>query len=335
MSPSRERGPARLALCLCLALPVVVWLAAPASAHGVLVGSDPAGGTVLARAPRTATLTFDEVVAERLSYARLVDGSGRVLEDVTCSVDGTRLVLRLPGLPWGIYGIAWQVLTAGDGHKADGMVVFAVGPAPAGWARAPAALPADFARDPAVPGQNGRVAARGWARLCLLAGVVAVAALLRRVLVAGVRYPSGLVTGGRPDPAAATAACAAAVLLLGAALFTRQAGAPAVSGPAAPAASVTTTRGVVSGDLVVAISVTPNRAGTNGFTVTAASSRRPPPAPVDGVSLRSPAGLTPLRRLESGRYVGTGELGAASTRLTVVVTRGGEVQEIPVAWRLG
>ncbi|MER7134811.1 copper resistance CopC family protein, partial [Streptosporangium saharense] len=301
------------------------------------VGSDPAGGAVLARAPRTATLTFDEAIAARLSYARLVDGSGRVLEDVTCSVDGARLVLRLPGLSEGTYGIAWQVLTAGDGHKTDGMVVFAVGQAPAGWSRAPAALPAGSATTPAVSGQDGRAVARGRARLCLLAGAVAVVALLHRVLVTGGRYPSGLVTGGRHDPVAATAACTAAVLLLGTALFTRQDGAPAppAASRPAPAAPVTTTRGVVFGDLVVAISVTPNRAGVNGFTVTAVSSRRPPPAPVDGVALRSPAGLTALRRLESGRYVGTGELGAASTRLTVVVTRGGEEREIPVAWRLG
>ncbi|MEV8631726.1 copper resistance CopC family protein [Streptosporangium sp. NPDC051023] len=352
-----------MAASLSCAVLAVVWLAAPASAHGVLVGSDPAGGAVLARAPRVATLTFNETVVPGLSYARLVERSGRVVEGAVSAATGARLTLRLPELPTGAYGIAWRVLTKGDGHRTEGLVAFAVGSPPA--TPAPAApgdaenssaaltsdvpgnssaftsgVPGNRAGTP-TPGMEDRATARGWARLCLLAGLAAIMALLRRVLVSRPRLP-GLVVAGH-DPVAVSVACAGAVLLLGAALLARGGSQPTppassvrpVPSPP-PAVPVTATRGAVMHDLVVAVSVTPNRPGVNGFTVTAASSRRPPPAPIDAVVLESPAGGTPLRQLEPGRYVGTGELGAAaSTRLTVVVLRGGKRFEVPIAWSVG
>ena len=45
---------------LFIALLLLVGLAAPASAHAVLVGTNPPGGTVLETAPGVVTITFSE-----------------------------------------------------------------------------------------------------------------------------------------------------------------------------------------------------------------------------------------------------------------------------------
>src|SRR5205807_1682399 len=57
----------------------------------------------------------------------------------------------------------------------------------------------------------------------------------------------------------------------------------------APAAAPPVRSGTVA-DLIVSVSVTPNRPGVNGFTVRAASNRRPAPAPIDDVALQLGAG---------------------------------------------
>jgi copper transport protein len=100
-----------------------------------------------------------------------------------------------------------------------------------------------------------------------------------------------------------------------------------------PATAVTRTGAV--DDLVVTLTVTPNRAGSNGFTVLAASGRRPPPAPIDGVTIEFAAGsrLLPLQQIEPGRYFGTADLATAGvTRATVVVQRGGTALTVPIEW---
>jgi copper transport protein len=89
-------------------------------------------------------------------------------------------------------------------------------------------------------------------------------------------------------------------------------------------------------DLVVSVSATPNRPGMNGFTVLAASSRRPPPAPVDRVTLRlGQSGALPLRQIEPGRYFGTGRLDSAGPiTITAVIRRAGERLTVTIPWRV-
>jgi copper transport protein len=93
------------------------------------------------------------------------------------------------------------------------------------------------------------------------------------------------------------------------------------------------------GDLVVSVSVAPSRPGVNGFTVLAASSRRPPPAPVDGVALTlgrpGEPGRLQLRPIEPGRYFGTGRLDSAGPiTITAVIRRAGERLTVTMPWRV-
>ena len=149
-----------------------------------------------------------------------------------------------------------------------------------------------------------------------------------------VRAPGGAAPSRRLIIAEASIG---AVLLAAAGLLAETAPPRAVAPPvplAKPQAYDTT-----AGDLVVSVSATPNRPGANGFTVLAASSRRPPPAPIDGVTLKlglsGASGTLPLQRIEPGRYFGTGRLDSAGPiTITAVIRRGGERVTVTMPWRV-
>jgi copper transport protein len=88
-------------------------------------------------------------------------------------------------------------------------------------------------------------------------------------------------------------------------------------------------------DVVVTLAVRPNRAGPNAFTVLAASSRRPAPAPIARVGLQLPnAPVVWLREVAPGRYLGLAALSnAGPNAATVVISRAGERLASRFAWR--
>src|SRR5258708_34173710 len=97
---------------LALAMP-----ARPAAAHADLVSSQPANGAVLAQAPGTVVLRFSERIAPRFSSARLVGSAGQPVVGTRVAPEraGThQLVMHLPNVPAGTYGVGWQGLAAGD-----------------------------------------------------------------------------------------------------------------------------------------------------------------------------------------------------------------------------
>ena len=126
-------------------------------------------------------------------------------------------------------------------------------------------------------------------------------------------------------------------VLLAAALLTASAPprGPEFAPPQAPRAP-TLVRQV--DDLLVSATARPNRPGVNVFSVVAVSSRRPPPGPLEGLSLRlAPAAgearEVALRELAPGRYSGGAQLPQAGQwRMTVVMRRGGQRLTAGFGW---
>jgi copper transport protein len=127
------------------------------------------------------------------------------------------------------------------------------------------------------------------------------------------------------------------VLLVAAGLLAETAP-PRTVAPAVPVAEPQAHDTTVD-DLVVSVSATPNRPGVNGFTVVAASSRRPAPAPINKVTLKlgrsGEPGTVPLRQIEPGRYFGTARLDSAGPiTITAVIRRAGDRLTVTVPWRV-
>jgi copper transport protein len=212
----------------------VLLLGQPAAAHAVLIESQPANGATLAQAPDTVVLRFSEDVAAGRSSARLVDGAGRDVAGARTTVDRVdrrRLIVALPRLPVGAYGVAWQVLADNDGHRTGGLVVFNVGPT----------APAVTAAGDGTGARPLDVALR-WLRLCLLGGLIgglAVAGLVLGRAASAHPVTAPGIGAASADPAAPlavairsarnrtlafAAACAVLGALVGVADLAREAG---------------------------------------------------------------------------------------------------------------
>lgn len=110
-----------------------VLLAAPASAHTVLVGSDPANGSRLTRSPATVTLRFNEPVGLQLGYLRVTDSSGqRVDAGPARHPGGVGSSVAVPlrsDLGDGGYLASYRVISA-DSHPIAGTIRYVVGDGP-------------------------------------------------------------------------------------------------------------------------------------------------------------------------------------------------------------
>ena len=103
-----------------------------AQAHARLVHSAPASGAVLARAPASVVLLYDDDVSVGPGNEVVRNGGGSVLAGRPKAA-GRLLVLPLrAGLPDGDYSVRWSVIS-NDGHIVQGVLAYAVGrgrPAP-------------------------------------------------------------------------------------------------------------------------------------------------------------------------------------------------------------
>ncbi|WP_340559547.1 copper resistance CopC/CopD family protein [Streptomyces sp. GSL17-111] len=131
--PPRRRPAAHPRLLLGLALACATLLAslawaAPAAAHASLVGTDPAEGSVVDRAPEDVSLTFSEDVALSADGVRVLDPGGDRADSgqVTESAPRTFDVALTPGIPDGTYTVAWQAVSA-DSHPIAGAFTFSIG----------------------------------------------------------------------------------------------------------------------------------------------------------------------------------------------------------------
>jgi copper transport protein len=124
-----------LAITLCGMAITAMLLAPVASAHAVVVGSDPADGARLAKAPSAVTIRFDESVGLSLGYLRVVDQAGRRVDTGSATHPagiGSSITVSLKsGLGDGSYLASFRVVSA-DSHPIAGSIRFVVGTGPLG-----------------------------------------------------------------------------------------------------------------------------------------------------------------------------------------------------------
>ncbi|MGZ4758065.1 MAG: copper resistance CopC family protein, partial [Acidimicrobiales bacterium] len=100
-----------------------------ASAHAVVVSSNPSDGERLTTSPAAVSIQFSESVSADLGGLRVVSSSGQSVVAGTDTVSGPTLSVALqPDLPDGTYVATYRVISA-DGHPVKGALVFAVGDA--------------------------------------------------------------------------------------------------------------------------------------------------------------------------------------------------------------
>ena len=105
----------------------VLCLATGASAHATLVSTDPGDGSILALAPKSVQLQFNEAVTP--AVVSVIDAAGTTRDDATVRVAGDTIVVTLPdNLPRGTHVVSYRV-TSEDGHPVAGSMVFSIGAA--------------------------------------------------------------------------------------------------------------------------------------------------------------------------------------------------------------
>ncbi|MBL7260529.1 copper resistance CopC/CopD family protein [Paractinoplanes lichenicola] len=153
---------------------VLLGPAAPASAHAVLVNSDPGNGTIVPDAPNKITLNFSESVNLLSGKIQVLapDGSRADQGDPSASGGTVTIPLRSGG-GRGTYLVSYRVISA-DSHPVGGSLTFSVGAASA----PPTATLDDVTVDPVVRTLIPIGKYLGYAGLVLLIGPTLVLALL-------------------------------------------------------------------------------------------------------------------------------------------------------------
>ena len=113
-----------LALCLTLLFPAI------ASAHAILVRSDPAKDSVLSIAPKQVRMWFSEALNPAFSTAVVVNGANKQVDNHNAHVsssDQTEMDVSLqPNLPPAVYIVIWRTDSAADGHILRGSFIFSI-----------------------------------------------------------------------------------------------------------------------------------------------------------------------------------------------------------------
>jgi len=120
-----RRGPWRALGVTVLAL-VAALIPVPATAHDVLLATDPADGAVLDAAPAQVVLTFSAEQAGVGAEVAVLGPDGASWSDGPAVVAGTTVTQLLrSGMPNGAYTVAWRSV-AQDGHPVTGTFAFEV-----------------------------------------------------------------------------------------------------------------------------------------------------------------------------------------------------------------
>lgn len=115
-----------LALFLLILISAGPALAPSASAHDVLVSSDPEADASVEHAPEAVTLTFSDEVLDTSPMIRVTAADGTVLTEGAPAIDGSVVSLPLPdAVPAGEYTVQWRIVSA-DGHPVEDSLTFTV-----------------------------------------------------------------------------------------------------------------------------------------------------------------------------------------------------------------
>ena len=107
------------------ALLLVVCGASGAFAHASLVATEPRDGSMVAQAPKTVRLRFNEPVTP--AVIRVIDSDGTTRNDAAIHTTNETVEITLPTvLPAGTQVISYRVISA-DGHPVAGSMMFSVG----------------------------------------------------------------------------------------------------------------------------------------------------------------------------------------------------------------
>src|SRR5690625_2834040 len=118
----------RAVLALTVALLLGLLMVAPvATAHDVLIESDPTDGDALDEAPAEIVLTFNNDPLDLGNALTLADDSGATIAEVEGAASGRDVVFDLSGadIPAGELTANWRVVSS-DGHPIEGSLTFAV-----------------------------------------------------------------------------------------------------------------------------------------------------------------------------------------------------------------
>ncbi len=122
--PRPSSLPARVLAACALLLGVLLFGAAPASAHAVLTRVSPEPDAVLEESPKEISLSFTETISIPAQGIRLFDPSGGEISGVTAVARGNTMTAQVPPLTAdGSYTVAWKAVSA-DGHAVSGAYLF-------------------------------------------------------------------------------------------------------------------------------------------------------------------------------------------------------------------
>ncbi|MBR1189572.1 CopD family protein [Bradyrhizobium sp. AUGA SZCCT0160] len=112
------------AIAAVAALLVALCLATEAFAHASLVAAEPADGSVVAEAPKTVQLQFNESVTP--AVVNLIDAAGKTRAVTVRAVDQSVVIVLPDDLPRGTQVVSYRVVSQ-DGHPVAGSLVFSIG----------------------------------------------------------------------------------------------------------------------------------------------------------------------------------------------------------------
>ena len=127
----RYRLPFVLASLLAL-LAALWWWSAPhgVSAHANMASAVPAPNSEMDEAPDRVIIWFTEAIEPALSEIRVLDATGKQVDQGNSVVDDLNPLVMSVGLgdvPDGTYTVAWSNVSTIDGHRVRGSFIFAVG----------------------------------------------------------------------------------------------------------------------------------------------------------------------------------------------------------------